>query len=121
MTETSRAPAGIVPRRYGDADLIGAANEITPERVVAAAGLVRQGRRYALGQVLTSSSPAQMWRFWKHSLLTDRVLPGRAFGTNQQTFVEESVSGALHSGTHLDGLGHIGIGEFAYGGRRWAD
>lgn len=121
MTERTRAPHDIVPRRYGDADQIGAANEITPETVRRAAGLVRQGRRYPLGQTLASSSPNQMWRYWKHSLLTDRVLVERAFGSNVQTFVEESVSGALHSGTHLDGLGHIGIGEYAYGGRRWSD
>jgi kynurenine formamidase len=116
-----RAPADIVPRRYGDDDLIGAANEITPEGVLRAASLVRSGRRYALGQILDDTSPAQMWRYWKHSLLTDRVLPERSFGTNEQTFLEECVSGALHSGTHLDGLAHIGIGEHLYNGHRWAD
>jgi kynurenine formamidase len=116
-----RAPADVIPRRYGDDDVIGAANEITPDAVLRAAGLVRSGRRYALGQVLDADSPAQMWRYWKHSLLTDRVLPERSFGSNQQTFLEESVSGALHSGTHLDGLAHIGIGEHLYNGHRWAD
>jgi kynurenine formamidase len=114
---THEPPAG----RYPDGDRIGAANEIAPGGVVRAAGLVTRGRRYALGQVLGPSSPHQMWRYWKHTLLTDRTLPGRGFGTNQQTFVEESVSGALHSGTHLDGLGHIGIGEYAYGGRPWRE
>jgi len=116
-----RAPLDLIPRRYGDDDVIGAANEITPEKVVAAASLVRSGRRYALGQVLSSDSPGQMWRYWKQALLTDRTSPERAFGDNVQTFVEESVSGALHSGTHLDGLGHIGLAEYAYGGRRWND
>ena len=121
MTTDHRAPLGIVPRRYGDDDLIGAANEIGAAKVASAAALIRTGRRYSLAQVLDSSSPAQMWRFWSHSLLTDRTSPDRAFGTNKQTFVEESISGALHSGTHLDGLGHVGIGEYAYGGRRWLD
>jgi kynurenine formamidase len=121
VTTENRAPVEIVPRRYGDTDLIGAANEITAAKVASAAALIRTGRRYALGQVLESSSPAQMWRHWNHALLTDRTTPARAFGSNVQTFVEESVSGALHSGTHLDGLGHIGIGEYAYGGRRWVD
>jgi kynurenine formamidase len=120
MTDTGRAPVDLVPRRYGDDDRIGAANEITPEKVREAAALVRTGRRYQLGQILAPDSPNQMWRYWKHSLLTDRVLPARAFGSNVQTFVEESVSGALHSGTHLDGLGHIGIGDYAYGGRPWS-
>lgn len=116
-----RAPTEIIPRRYADDDVIGAANEITTEAVLRAAGLVRTGRRYALGQILDANSPSQMWRYWKHSLVTDRVIPERSFGTNQQTFLEESVSGALHSGTHLDGLAHIGIGEHLYNGHRWVD
>ncbi len=118
---TERAPLDVVPRRYGDDDLIGAANEITAQKVLEASALIRSGRRYALGQVLDGASPGQMWRYWKQSLLTDRTTPARAFGSNIQTFVEESVAGALHSGTHLDGLGHIGIGDYAYGGRRWSD
>jgi kynurenine formamidase len=118
---TGRASIETIPRRYGDDDMLGAANEITPAKVTEAAALIRTGRRYHLGQVLDSSSPAQMWRYWKHSLLTDRTSPERAFGSNTQTFVEESVSGALHSGTHLDGLGHIGLGPHAYGGRAWTD
>lgn len=121
MTSLQRAPTDLVPRRYGEDDVIGAANEITADKVTGAAALIRTGRRYALGQILDSTSPTQMWRYWKHSLLTDRTTPERAFGTNVQTFVEESVSGALHSGTHLDGLGHIGIGAYAYGGRPWTE
>jgi kynurenine formamidase len=116
-----RADKDVIPRRYGDEDLIGAANEIDDDAVLRAIQLVRVGRRYALGQILDDGSPAQMWRYWKHSLLTDRVMPERSFGSNRQTFLEESVSGALHSGTHLDGLAHIGIGEFVYNGHRYAD
>ncbi|HVB46669.1 MAG TPA: cyclase family protein [Streptosporangiaceae bacterium] len=116
-----RADPHVIPRRYGDDDTIGAANEINEDAVVAAARLVRHGRRYQLGQVLSPESPTQMWRYWKQTLLTDRVLPERSFGSNQQTFIEEAVSGALHSGTHLDGLAHIGIGEYTYNGHRYAD
>lgn len=116
-----RASNEVIPRRYGEDDLIGAANEITPEAVLRAARLVRTGRRYPLGQILDDKSPSQMWRYWKQTLLTDRVIPERSFGTNEQTFIEECVSGALHSGTHLDGLAHIGIGEHLYNGHRWVD
>lgn len=120
-TPPTRAPLSVVPRPYGDDDQIGAADEIGPDTVAAAARLVAAGRRYALGQVLRPGSPHQMWRYWKHTLLTDRTAPERGLGSNRQTFVEEAVSGALHSGTHLDGLGHIGIGAHAYGGRAWHD
>jgi kynurenine formamidase len=107
------------PCRYGEGDTLGAVNEIGEETVRAAAALVHHGRRYQLAQILDAHSPAQMWRYWKHSLLLDRVLPGRFVGANRQSFLEESVAGALHSGTHLDGLAHIGIGEHTYNGHRY--
>lgn len=107
------------PQRYGPDDTLGAVNEITDETVREAVALVRSGRRYQLAQILDSHSPSQMWRYWKHSLLLDRVIPGRFVGANRQSFLEESVAGALHSGTHLDGLAHIGIGEHTYNGHRY--
>lgn len=109
------------PQRYGADDTLGAVNEITPEKVREAVALVKEGRTFGLAQILDEHSPAQMWRYWKHSLLLDRVLPGRWFGSNDQSFLEESVAGALHSGTHLDGLAHIGIGEHTYNGHRYVD
>ena len=109
------------PQRYGPDDTLGAANEITPEKVREAVGLVKEGRAFRLTQILDENSPAQMWRYWKHALLLDRVLAGRWFGANDQSFLEEAVAGALHSGTHLDGLAHIGIGEHTYNGHRYVD
>ena len=121
MTDVRNPAESEFPRRYGPDDRIGAMNEVTPEKVLQATRLVRQGRRYQLGQVLDDSSPAQMWRYWKHSLLVDRLIPERFLGRNRQSFLEESVAGALHSGTHLDSLGHIGIGPSTYNGYRYAD
>lgn len=109
------------PQRYGPDDTLGAANELTAEKVREAVALVREGRTFGLAQILDEHSPAQMWRYWKHALLLDRVLPGRWFGANKQSFLEEAVAGALHSGTHLDGLAHIGIGEHTYNGHRYVD
>src|SRR4029079_8278745 len=107
------------PRRYGPDDTLGALNEIGAENVRAAAALVREGRRYQLAQILGADSPAQMWRYWKHSLLLDRVIPGGYVGASWHAFLEESVAGALHSGSHLDGLAHIAIGELTYNGHRY--
>lgn len=121
MTAVPNPAEAEFPHRYGPDDRLGAMNEITPEKVLEASRLVRTGRRYQLGQVLDESSPAQMWRYWKHSLLVDRLIPDRFLGRNRQSFLEESVSGALHSGTHLDSLGHAGIGPLTYNGYRYAD
>jgi kynurenine formamidase len=109
------------PQRYGPDDTLGAVNEIGAEKVREAIGLVQEGRVFGLAQILDQHSPAQMWRYWKHALLLDHVLPGRWFGANDQSFLEEAVAGALHSGTHLDGLAHIGIGEHTYNGHRYVD
>ena len=121
MTEVWNPADLPFPQRYGPDDTLGAANEITPETVRAAAGLIREGRRYGLAQVLDESSPVQMWRYWKHALLTDGAMPGREQGANRLAFLEEAVSGAMHSGTHLDGLAHIGIAGHTYNGHRYAD
>jgi kynurenine formamidase len=114
MREESRAEP--FPRRYGASDTLGAANEIGPEQVRAAAALIKTGQRLGLAQVLSPTSPARRWRYWRHTLVVDHLLPSRYAGSNGQSFLEESVAGALHSGTHLDGLAHIGIRENAYNG-----
>ena len=41
-----------------DDDTLGAVNEITPAGIVAAAKLVKTGKRYALGQVTSRDTPA---------------------------------------------------------------
>ena len=46
------------PSRYGADDQAGALNEITPDDVTLAAGLVRRGRIYDLSHVLDERVPA---------------------------------------------------------------
>lgn len=118
MSINERIP--LWPNRYGDDDVVGAANEITSEKVIQAVRLVNKGERLVLARVLADDSPTQMWRYWKHHMTLNSVLPENYIGINAQSYVEEAVSGALHSGTHLDALGHIGIGEFAYNGSKYS-
>ncbi len=109
------------PRRYGADDTIGAFNEVTPDKVRRAAGLVKEGRRYSLARILESDAPTQLTRFWKNRLELERLVPGHQVGANRLSSVEETIMGAMHSGTHIDGLGHIGIGFHAYNGYSYAD
>ena len=46
------------PSKWGKDDTIGAANLVTPERILAATKLVKTGKRYALGQVTSRKTPA---------------------------------------------------------------
>ncbi len=60
------------PSRWGADDEIGAANLVTPERVAAAARLVKKGQSHPLGIVIDSETPAYPPR----SLSLQVVQPG---------------------------------------------
>jgi len=107
--------------RYGADDQIGAANEITESHVRDAVALVQQGQRVNLAQPLRTSSPQQSWRYWRSTLNLEHSMPGTEVGPNQLSFAEENLAGSMHSGTHLDGLGHIGRSGTLYGGHRYPD
>ena len=62
---TALAEEDWYPSKYGEGDEIGAANLLTPERVVAAAGLVKTGKVYGLGIETNSSTPAYPPRGFK--------------------------------------------------------
>jgi len=99
------------PSKWGAADERGAANLMTPESVIKATRLIRQGQVYELGKVLESAIPKFGTRVW--SLNTQRTAgPG---GRNQQIGNEEVVITELGQvGTQFDALPHIGIGEDLY-------
>lgn len=95
------------PSEWGPADQRGAANRITPGKVLEAAQLIREGKIYSLGRVYEPGMP----------------LGGRRYELkiNQPTFGRPGVDGELvgqtevfsghvgHIGTQFDGLGHVGI------------
>lgn len=99
------------PSKWGAADVRGAANMMTPEAVMKATRLIRQGQVYELGKVLEPAIPKFGLRMW--SLNTQRTAgPG---GRNQQIGNEEVVTTELGQvGTQFDALPHIGIGEDLY-------
>ncbi|MEW6471444.1 MAG: cyclase family protein [Actinomycetota bacterium] len=105
------------PSRYGAEDQAGALNEITSTAVVAAAGLVRQGRIYDLAHVLDAHVPAFPGRtFHQH------LNPPEGLDTaNQVHWVVEYVTAPSQMGTHMDGLNHLHIGDRTYNGHRVAD
>ena len=99
------------PSKWGAADERGAANMMTPDSVLKATRLIRQGQVYELGKVLEPAIPKFGLRAW--SLNTQRTAgPG---GRNQQIGNEEVVTTELGQvGTQFDALTHIGIGEDLY-------
>jgi len=111
------------PSRYGPDDELGSGNELTPERTLAALKLPTEGRIVELAQLLTSDVPAYPPRSWKQLILGHGMLEGKrlGIGTNDMSYFEEHVEATYHIGCHLDGLGHVGIGNRFYNGIEYAD
>ena len=95
------------PSEWGPDDERGAANRITPAKVLEAAALIENGRIYELGRPYETGMPLYGNR---HFSLTIPGLPTAITGAeNGVVFNDELVSGELGQiGTQFDGLGHIG-------------
>src|SRR5712691_3954144 len=91
------------PSKWGASDERGAANLQTPQAVLKAARMIREGRVYELGKVLDASIPRSGARSYSLNLARTSGPNGR----NQQRGNEETVFTALGQiGTQLDGLAH---------------
>ena len=105
------------PSKYGPADEIGAANLVTPERVLAATKLVKQGKSHPLGIVVVPGMPAYPPR----SVSLQVVQPNMQFGKSGVTTFGWDIIGNddlaqvwFGVGPQLDGLGHVGEGKYFY-------
>ena len=106
------------PSEWGADDERGAANRITPAKVLEMKELITAGRIYELGRVYEPGIPIFGTRHFSLRI-------PQAFGpsaSNEFLYLDEIVSGELGQiGTQFDGLGHVGIGEVFYNGHRAAD
>jgi len=108
------------PSQFGADDRIGMMQLITPETVLKAAKLIKQGKTATLGKVYQSDAPFFGSRGFK---LTIPGLPtGGPFGEHKLVYNDEMVTTEIGQvGTQFDGPGHIGVitpkGDFFYNGR----
>jgi len=101
------------PSRWGAADQRGAANRVTPAKVLEAKNLISTGTVYQLGRVYESAMPLFGTRHF--SLRIPQTFG--PMGSNRLMYHDEVVSGELGQvGTQFDGLGHIGVGDLFYNG-----
>jgi kynurenine formamidase len=108
------------PSEWGPNDRIGSANRITPDVVMKAVKLVKQGKTATLGKLYMSDIPVFGARTWTMSF--PGTPAGGPFGKNALVYHEEYVATELGQiGTQFDGPGHIGVrtskGMFFYNGR----
>jgi kynurenine formamidase len=112
------------PSEWGPDDKAGSVNRTTPEMVLEAVNLVKQGKTATLGKLYARDIPFFGARGW---LMTIPGTPtGGPFGSNQLVFHDELITTQLGQvGTQFDGPGHIGIrtskGDMFYNGRNRED
>jgi kynurenine formamidase len=104
----------IQPSPFGPDDETGATNRITPAVTKAAASEIQTGEVIPLWNVLVDSVPLFGTRFEKTILTSSSLVPGAEYGKNKLTYMEDTYLSQSHVGTHLDGMGHIGIKDCYY-------
>ena len=107
------------PSKWGKDDTLGAVNEITSASILAAAKLVKTGKRYALGQVTSRDTPA----FGSRTFRLFAVSHGGIFngtseplGSSKVTANDDWALVFMGVGSQIDGLGHVGIDHMYYNG-----
>ncbi len=112
--------------RWGDDDVLGTLNHLTPAHRAAAAALVRDGRVISLAQSFDTDGPQKGWRRRTNPVhtMTDT---GTDAERGNQGFphgiggADDVISMPLQCSTQWDGLGHIFDRGFAWNGRRAGD
>jgi kynurenine formamidase len=112
------------PSEWGADDKAGAVNRTTPEMVLKAAKLVKQGKVATLGKVYQQDAPAFGSRGWR--MIIPGLPTGGPFGKKEIVYNDEYLSTEIGQiGTQFDGPGHIGVitskGMFFYNGRYLKD
>jgi len=103
------------PSRWGADDQRGAANRLTPAKVLEAKNLITKGAVYQLGHVYEPGMPMFGTRHYSLRIPQAFKMPGK----NEAVYHDEVVSGELGQiGTQFDGLGHLGMGDLFYNGNR---
>jgi kynurenine formamidase len=104
----------VKPSPFGPDDQIGATNRITPAVTKAAAAEIQTGAVVPMAYNLVDGVPLFGTRFTKTMLTTASLVPGAEYGKNRLTYMEDTYLSQSHVGTHIDGMGHIGIMDCYY-------
>src|SRR5499425_1293957 len=99
---------------FGPDDETGATNRVTPAVTKAAAAEIQTGVVTPMANELVDGVPLFGTRFSKTVLTAHAVMPGAEFGNNKLSYMEDTYLSQSHVGTHLDGVGHIGVQDCYY-------
>ena len=106
--------AVVAPSPFGPDDQTGATNRVTPAVTKAAAAEIQTGVVTPMAYPLTDGIPLFGSRISKTILSSFATMPGAEFGKNKLSYMEDTYLSQSHVGTHIDGMGHIGIQDCYY-------
>lgn len=110
------------PSRWGADDQRGAANLMTPEKVLQAKQLIERGDVYQLGRVYERDMPTFPFRTFRLTIPAFRKVDGENMRVGRDEFFVGEIG---QMGTQMDGLGHVGTrlpeGDVYYNGFRSAE
>ena len=98
------------PSEWGADDQIGALNRLTPEKVLAAAGLIKQGKIYDMGRVFEEDMPLfdLTPQHRKYTLTVPGATSWGPLGDNRLAWNEDYIAGHItQDGTQFDSLSHM--------------
>lgn len=107
--------------KFGPTDQIGALNNMTPAKTLAATKLVTRGKAYALGIETNKDTPAFPPRTFSITILQPGQVAGGSLGPSKTTYNDDIIAGWVGIGSQLDGLGHIGVDNLYYNCNKAAD
>src|SRR5882672_2828412 len=99
---------------FGPDDQTGATNRVTSAVTKAAAAEIQTGTVTPMAYDLVDGVPLFGTRFTKTVLTAVAMVPGAEFGKNKLSYMEDTYLSQSHVGTHIDGMGHIGIQDCYY-------
>ncbi|WP_148863908.1 cyclase family protein [Marinobacter fonticola] len=106
--------------KWGEEDTIGAANYLSPDKVLKASKLIKEGKTYSLGVELNRDFPAYGSRFFDITVMEPRA-GGQAVGPTKLTSTDDVLHTWLGIGSQIDGFGHIGVDHTHYNGHKAQD
>ena len=106
--------AVVAPSPFGPDDQTGATNRVTPTVTKAAAAEIQTGVVTPMANNLVDGVPLFGTRFTKTILTAVSTMPGAEYGKNKLSYMEDTYLSQSHVGTHIDGMGHIGIQDCYY-------
>src|SRR5260370_28916217 len=106
--------AVVAPSPFGPDDQTGATNRVTPAVTKAAAAEIQTGVVTSMANDLVDGVPLFGTRFSKTILTSFATMPFAQYGNNKLSYMEDTYLSQSHVGTHIDGVGHIGIQDCYY-------